>query len=166
MNTTERQVVFFIADMSGYTKFMFSNDKEIAHSQIIIRELLATLLEEVNPPLLLNKIEGDAIFLYVIKDDLKQSSETVSKNLVSTMMSFFRVFSDKLSELIIHKICNCTACNYIEQLKLKAVVHSGRAAFYEINEHQELSGTDPIIVHRLLKNSIEADEYILDGACV
>ena len=41
------------------------------------------------------------------------------------------------------------------------MVHSGLAAFYEVNGHQELTGTGPIIVHRLLKNSVEADEYIL-----
>ncbi|MDX1435993.1 MAG: DUF2652 domain-containing protein, partial [Anaerolineales bacterium] len=53
------------------------------------------------------------------------------------------------------------ACNHIEDLKLKAVVHSGSAAFFNINEHQELTGKDVIIAHRLLKNSVEADEYIL-----
>ena len=77
------------------------------------------------------------------------------------MIAFFKAFSDKITELILHKICNCTACTNIEQLKLKMVVHSGTAAFYKVNEHQELTGTGPIVVHRLLKNSVESDEYIL-----
>jgi 2-polyprenyl-3-methyl-5-hydroxy-6-metoxy-1,4-benzoquinol methylase len=46
-------------------------------------------------------------------------------------------------------------------LKLKVVVHSGKTAFYEVKGHQELTGTDVIIVHRLLKNSVEAEEYVL-----
>jgi hypothetical protein len=141
MNDVERQAVFVIADISGYTKFIFSNEKEIAHSQIIIRELITTLLGEVNLPLRLIRIEGDAIFLYAIKDDPEYSWDTASKNLVSSLLAFFRVFSNKLAELTIHKICSCTACVNIEQLKLKAVVHSGLAAFYRINEHQELTGT-------------------------
>ena len=161
MVDVERQVVLFIADMSGYTKFIFSNEKEIAHSQMVIRELITTLLDEVNLPLQLIRIEGDAIFLYAIKDDPEQSWERVSKNLISNVLAFFKVFANKVSKLTIHKICNCTACNNIEQLKLKVVVHSGRVAFYRVNEHQELTGTAPIIVHRLLKNSIEADEYVL-----
>jgi len=41
------------------------------------------------------------------------------------------------------------------------IVHSGRAAFYRVNGHQELTGTSPIVIHRLLKNSVEADEYML-----
>lgn len=161
MNDVERQAVFFVADISGYTKFIFSNEKEIAHSQTIIRELITTLLDEVNPPFKLVRIEGDAIFLYALKDDPDQPWESASEHLVSNMMSLFKVFANKIAELTIHKICRCTACINIERLKLKAVVHSGLAAFYQVHGHQELTGTGPIIVHRLLKNSVEADEYIL-----
>ena len=161
MNDVERPAVFAIADISGYTKFIFSNEKEISHGQMVIRELITTLLDEVNLPLQLIRIEGDAIFLYAIEADPEGSWEGLSKNLISNMMTFFRVFANKVSELTIHKICNCTACTNIEQLKLKIVVHSGSAAFYRVREHQELTGTAPIIIHRLLKNSVQAAEYIL-----
>ena len=161
MNDVEKQAVFFIADISGYTKFIFSNEKDISHSQMIIRELITTLLDEVDFPLQLIRIEGDALFLYAIKDDGDQSWEQVSKDLIINMMTFFKVFSNKLSELTIHKVCSCTGCINIEALKLKVVVHSGRAAFYQVNGHQELTGTGPIVIHRLLKNSVEADEYML-----
>lgn len=161
LSDVERDAIFFIADISGYTKFIFSNEKEAAHSQIIIRELITTILDEVRLPLNLIRIEGDAVFLYALKDNPEKSWDKLSKDLIFNMMTFFKVFTNKVSELTIHKICNCTACNNLEQLKLKIVAHSGRAAFYKVNEHQELTGKDPIIVHRLLKNSIEADEYIL-----
>jgi arsenite methyltransferase len=161
MDTAERDVIFFIADISGYTSFIFSNKKEIAHSQIIIRELITTLLDEVKLPLRIIRLEGDAIFLYALKDDPERPWSRTSRNLVFNLMTFFKVFANKISELTIHKICQCTACRNIERLKLKVVVHSGRTAFYEIKGHQELTGTDVIIVHRLLKNSVEADEYIL-----
>lgn len=161
MNDVERDAVFFIADISGYTKFIFSNEKEISHSQMVIRELITTLLDEVNPPLQLVRIEGDALFLYAIKDDGDQAWDQVSKDLVINMMTLFRVFTNKVSELTIHKFCNCTACINIEALKLKVIVHSGRAAFYRVNGHQELTGTSPIVIHRLCKNSVEADEYML-----
>jgi arsenite methyltransferase len=161
MDDVERDAVFFIADISGYTKFIFSNEKETAHSQIIVRELITTILDEVRLPLNLVRIEGDAVFLYALKDNSEKSWDRLSNDLVFNMMTFFKVFANKVSELSIHKICNCTACNNLEKLKLKIVVHSGQAAFYKVNEHQELTGKDAIIVHRLLKNSIESDEYIL-----
>ena len=125
MNDVERHAVFFIADISGYTKFIFSNEKEISHSQMVIRELITSMLEEVSFPLQLIRIEGDAIFLYATKDDDGQSWEQVSEHLVSKVMALFRAFTYKLAELMIHKVCSCTACINIEALKLKIVVTVG-----------------------------------------
>lgn len=161
METQEREVVFIIADISGYTKFILSNEKSLAHSQIIIRELVSTLINEIKLPLNLIRIEGDAIFLYALKDDPEQAWNRIAKNLVFNVMQFFQAFYDKLAEFTIHKICTCNACNNIERLKLKVIVHSGRAAFYMLSEHQEVTGRDAIIVHRLLKNSVDAEEYVL-----
>jgi 2-polyprenyl-3-methyl-5-hydroxy-6-metoxy-1,4-benzoquinol methylase len=161
VDSIEREVVFIIADISGYTRFIFSNQKEVSHSQIIIRELITTLLDAVDLPLKLARLEGDAIFFYALKDDPERPWTRMSKNLVINVMNLFKVFANKISELTLHKICTCAACRNIEQLKLKAVVHSGRTAFYDISGHQEMTGTDVIIVHRLLKNSVKASEYIL-----
>ena len=161
MNEAERHAVFFIADISGYTKFIFSNEKEISHSQMVIRELITSMLDEVNLPLQLIRIEGDAIFLYATKDDDGQSWDQVSEHLVSKVMAFFRVCHNKRAERRSHKVGRCTACSNSEAWKLKVVVHSGRAAFYRVDGHQELTGTSPIVIHRLLKNSVDADEYLL-----
>lgn len=117
----EREAIFFIADISGYTKFIFANEKEISQTQMVIRELITTLMGQVNLPLQLVRIEGGAIFLYALKDDPENPWEKISKTLVTDVMSFFQLFSDKLSELIIHKVCNCSACIDIEVLKLKGV---------------------------------------------
>src|SRR5262249_41536343 len=40
-------------------------------------------------------------------------------------------------------------------------VHSGEALFHRVLNFQELAGVDVIIVHRLLKNSVKADQYLL-----
>ena len=41
------------------------------------------------------------------------------------------------------------------------VAHSGTAAFYQLGGHQELTGLSPIVIHRLMKNSVQATEYML-----
>lgn len=161
MDDSEREAIFFIADISGYTKFIFANEKEVSHSQMVIREIITTLMDRVVLPLRLVRIEGDALFLYVLKDDPEHPWEKVRKTLASDMAGFFQVFSHKLSELMIHKVCNCNACVNIEQLKLKVVAHIGTAAFYQLGDHQELTGTSPIVIHRLMKNSVQATEYML-----
>ena len=63
--------------------------KEIAHSQVIIRDLITTLLDEVDLPLRLVRIEGDAISLYALKDDPDQPWDGASKTLVDNLMTFF-----------------------------------------------------------------------------
>jgi arsenite methyltransferase len=161
MDMLERDVIFFILDISGYTRFIFSNEKEVAHSQIIIRELISTILEQVKLPLQIIRLEGDAVFLYAFRDDPEVPWKKTSRDLVYNLLTFFKVFTNKIAELTVHKICNCTACNHVEDLKLKAVVHSGKTAFFQIDGYQELTGKDVIIAHRLLKNSVTADEYVL-----
>ena len=159
--SAEKEVIFFIADISGYTRFIVSNEKEMVHSQIIVRDLITTIISEIKAPMHVIRLEGDAIFLYVDKNDPLVRWELVQATLLETLITFFRVFSNKITELTLHKICNCNACNNVDQLKLKIVAHSGKTMFFNINDILELSGTAPILIHRLLKNSVTADEYVL-----
>ena len=157
----EKEVIFFITDISGYTRFIVANEKEMVHSQIIVRDLINTIISEIKAPMQVIRLEGDAIFLYVDKGDPLVRWELVQVTLLEILITFFRVFSNKIAELTLHKICNCNACNNVDRLKLKVVAHSGKTLFFNINDILEMSGTAPIIVHRLLKNSITADEYVL-----
>ena len=157
----ERDVVLLIADISGYTRFIVSNETEMVHSQIIVRDLINSIISEIRAPMQVIRLEGDAIFMYVDKSDPMVRWEIVRANLLATLITFFRVFSNKIAELTLHKICTCNACNNVDRLKLKIIAHSGKTMFFSINDIMELSGTAPILIHRLLKNSVEADEYVL-----
>jgi hypothetical protein len=44
---------------------------------------------------------------------------------------------------------------------LKVIVHSGRAVFNTVGGLSQVSGTDVILAHRLLKNSVPSHEYLL-----
>jgi len=158
MPLREEKVVLLIADISGYTDFMLANEKSVEHSHIIISELIEAILKEVELPLTLAKLEGDAVFLYAVKDD---SFAARAEDLGARLLRFFHVFSNKVAELTLSSFCKCGACTNIEGLKLKVVVHSGRCAFYQIANLTELSGVDVIVVHRLLKNSVGMSEYVL-----
>jgi len=158
MALREEKVVLLIADISGYTSFMLANEKSLEHSHVIIGELVKTVLDEVHLPLTLAKLEGDAIFLYAVKDE---SFAARAEVLGARVLRFFHVFANKVAELTLSSFCKCGACTNIEKLKLKVVVHSGRCAFYPIANLVELSGVDVIVVHRLLKNSVGLSEYVL-----
>ena len=133
----------------------------MVHSQIIVRDLINTIISEIKAPMQVIRLEGDAIFMFVDKGDPLVRWEFVQATLLEILITIFRVFSNKITELTLHKVCNCNACNNVDRLKLKVVAHSGKTLFFNINDILEMSGTAPIIVHRLLKNSITADEYIL-----
>ncbi len=158
MALREEKVVLLIADISGYTDFMLANEKSLEHSHLIISELIETILGEVELPLTLAKLEGDAVFLYAVKDEAFAAR---ADDLGARVLRFFHAFSNKVAELTLSSFCKCGACRNIETLKLKVVVHSGRCAFYQIAGLTELSGVDVIVVHRLLKNSVGSSEYVL-----
>ena len=64
MEPREQEVVLILADISGYTRFMVESQLAAVHGQLCITYLIEAMLHEVNVPLHLQAIEGDAVFLY------------------------------------------------------------------------------------------------------
>ena len=157
---TER-VVLILADISGYTRFMLANQKAIAHGQMVITKLLEELIREVEIPLEVKEIEGDAVFLYAIKPDDDAAWEETRQLIGRKLVGFFEAFARGILAGSEFALCSCPSCQNIDQLKLKIVVHSGEAVFHEVGRFSDLSGVDVILVHRLLKNSVPSDEYVL-----
>jgi len=156
-----KDVLLMIADISGYTEFMVSSNLEIEHSHNIISQLISTIIDQINIPLEISKLEGDAVFLYVVKEKDEHTWEHIRKLVGVKLIQFFDVFRNKLSEINQHHGCSCGACVNSDVLKLKIIVHSGEALFSYIKQFYELNGKDVILVHRLTKNTVEHDEYIL-----
>ena len=51
-----------IADISGYTAYLAASEQE--HANPILRSLLTALVEQINEPLRLWRMDGDAILAY------------------------------------------------------------------------------------------------------
>lgn len=154
-------VILVIADISGYTRYLMANAKDLAHSQAIISDLIETVLREVEPPLAVAKFEGDAVFFSGRKTTTDPLPREQRRALGQRLVRFLDAFRQRVHELEQATLCRCSACRHIGGLKLKLIVHSGEALFHRIDGHEELAGPDVIIVHRLLKNSVAASEYIL-----
>ena len=156
MQPTEKSVHLLIADISGFTQYIWKHRESTVHAQVIINDLLQAMLTRVEPPLEVAKLEGDAIFLYVpLEADL-------SPGLIpETVTAFFEAFEAKQRELYAGNLCHCSACSGIGGLRLKVLLHSGSALFFSLGRFQELSGPDVITIHRLTKNSVQADQYVL-----
>jgi hypothetical protein len=154
-----RKVALVIFDIGGYTEFIKLNRDSLAHAHEVISQLLEALADQATHPLILNKFEGDAAFLYAnIAGDEGAAARDVSRQ----VLGLFPGFRAKAQELSADRAaCPCAACRNIQDLRLKAIIHLGEAAFRKIRQFEEIAGEDVIIVHRLLKNSVAAREYVL-----
>ena len=161
MEATEKRLVVILADISGYTKFMVQNQMSAVHGQQYITLLIETLLREVNIPLHLQEIEGDALFLYAEDPGSDDQWEEVLAQVRLKLMRFFDAFYEGVVLANDASPCKCAICKNAGDLALKIIVHSGTAVFHTIGGFNKVSGSDVILAHRLLKNSVPDDEYLL-----
>lgn len=152
----ERPVHLLIADISGFTRFIWAHRESLAHAQVLINYLLGAVLEKATPPCVVAKLEGDAVFFYV-----PDTSPDSTERLAQALPELFAAFRAKQQELVEGNLCHCAACSKIEMLRLKVILHRGTALFYSLGRFEELSGPDVITVHRLTKNSVRSDQYLL-----
>lgn len=139
---------FLIADISGYTKFLTSN--EIEHAKAILDELFRAIIPAISPPLSISGFQGDAIFAYAVDDDI-----TSGQVMLDAAERIYCVFADKREHIRINTTCHCTACTGVAELDLKIIIHHGEYIVQKLRGHDELAGKDVITAFRLLKNSVE-----------
>jgi len=96
MEPREQQLVIILADISGYTKFMVENQQAAVHGQLCITFLIETILREVNIPLQLQEIEGDAVFLYAAHPGNDAAWREVLAQVRTKLVRFFEVFLESM----------------------------------------------------------------------
>jgi uncharacterized protein YndB with AHSA1/START domain len=137
---------FVIADISGYTKFLAG--VELDHAQDIIADVMDTLLKRLRPPFRLAKFEGDAAFVYAVADKVDGSQ------LQDSIEAAYFAFRKRLRDIAQSTTCTCKACKGMQDLDLKFVAHHGQFIKHKMAGREELAGSDVIVVHRFLKNSV------------
>ncbi len=145
-----------IADIGGYTRFMKLTRMNLAHAQQVVADLLVAVIDAAEP-MQLAKLEGDAALLWApLTDDVKQRQE-----LTDAVMRIRSAFLGKRTQMSADNACSCESCQQIANLKLKFVAHAGDVALQRVKQHVELAGVDVILVHRMLKNNVPLNEYVL-----
>lgn len=147
-----QQALLVIADISGFTQFMKSQEHAAGDAMQIVVELLKSVVAVGQPPLRLVEVEGDALFFYALVSE-PRTLGSIKRN----VSCFFQAFEQKLRQLCATHPCAAAARN----LRLKVILHAGAVARERIHGFDKLFGMDVILAHRLLKNSVAAHEYIL-----
>jgi len=142
-----------IPDISGYTEFLTKT--ELVHSSHIINELLEAILAANSGEFVLSEVEGDALLLY------RKGPPIDADALVRQCLSMFESFHTQLKIIERDSICPCGACKTASNLTLKFIAHHGVVQEIKVMQFTKCSGLDMVVAHRLMKNRIASDEYIL-----
>jgi hypothetical protein len=147
------QAIILIPDISGFTGF--TGATEIDHAAHIITELLELIVAANQTDFTLAEIEGDAVLFY------RKGAPLSREQLVEQCLRMFANFHQRLSVIERDTVCQCGACQTASNLTLKFIAHFGFIKEIKVAQFVKATGIDMIVAHRLLKNDVDGDEYIL-----
>lgn len=143
---TMRKGMVFIPDISGFTKLVCTTD--LVTGQSITYELLSTIIHHNMLHMNIAEIEGDAIFFFKWQSipsasEIKEQFYLLKCAFDEKLLALEEKYSMKLD------------------LQLKAIAHYGWMSEFYLGGFQKLYGEVVIEAHRLLKNSIPQNSYLL-----
>lgn len=143
-----QQGFLIISDITGYSKYV--NESELEHARDSLTALLGLLIRHTQSPLVISKLEGDAVFSYAPAGGFLQG-----QSLPDMIESTYASFRKALELMVLNTSCPCNACRNLPNLDLKFFVHFGSFMTQELGTFTELLGNDVNLVHRLAKNRIK-----------
>lgn len=148
----------FLADISGYTSFLRGvqeahKDDAFAAGNVpeayrLMSSLLEGIVTSVTPYFTLSKLEGDAVFAFARSGPDVPRGEDV----LDCIRKCYATFRAQLADVGVIWTCNCNACSMANGLDLKFVLHAGDFVLQDFAGHPELTGTDVVMAHLLLKS--------------
>jgi len=143
-----------IPDISGFTQFMREANFKLTSQ--VIPALLNEIIYANKLDLKVSEIEGDAVLFY------KSGDLPDFKALIDQCRNFYMEFYERMEDLRKKYNKNEDAHTIPEILGLKIILHYGEEiGMVPIGTHIKLMGEDVITAHRLLKNNLDLNEYIL-----
>jgi len=140
---------FFISDITGYTQFLTSS--ELDHAKEILDALFESILDNIELPLIVSNTQGDAIICYAPAHAFHQP-----RQLLDVMERTYFDFRRLLELMRINNTCDCNACLNMSALDLKVFLHYGEYLEQQIGPRMDLQGSDVILAHLLMKNTVAA----------
>ncbi len=150
---SETNATILIPDISGFTEFMTTT--ELSHGTRAINMLIESIVNAIGEEYEVSEIEGDAVLL------IKKGPAPSRQEILDSCMKIFNGFHFQRKWMQQFTLCPCGACRAISDLTIKFVVHHGPLMEFKVGRFVKQSGTEMIIAHRLLKNSISNNEYLL-----
>jgi uncharacterized protein YndB with AHSA1/START domain len=142
-----------IADITGYTAFL--GGSELEHAEDSLKDLIGLLIEQTKSPLVISRLEGDAVISYA-----PEASFLQGQTMVEIIENTYVKFREARQRMKLNTSCTCNACQNIPNLDLKFFVHHGTYVLQTMTNYTELVGNDVNVAHRILKNKIKEETGI------
>jgi hypothetical protein len=157
-NSELKKIFLILFDISGYTKFMQAHKDRIVHAEQIVGELLSTVIDTATEPFIFYEFSGDAVSFYVESDE----SPAMARDIWEQVDGIFAAFRRRECELFDDNVDRpCKECKDCPRLKLKAILHHCDVVITTLHGLRKIAGPDVILAHKLLKNSVQAREYVI-----
>ncbi len=139
--------LLLIADITGYTTYL--SQSELEHAQEVLQSLLEILIEHTRIPLIISRLEGDAVISHAPAGSFLQGA-----TLLELIESAYVAFKRAIQLMMVNTTCSCNACKNIPNLDLKFFIHAGAYGLQALPSYTELIGNEVNLVHRLTKNQV------------
>src|SRR3954454_1405484 len=135
-----------LADLGGYSDYV--RGVELDHATDVLSDLLGAVATALGAVIPVVKFEGDAVFC---AGGEPPAGDT---ELLTAVVDTYLAFQRRRRAISLATSCPCDACRKIPDLELKLVAHRGSFAAHDVAGSHELTGSDVIVAHRLLKNRV------------
>jgi len=150
-----------LADISGYTSFLSAVEEShgvdfsqgIPAGYSIIGALLDAVVDGIQPPFDIAKLEGDAVFATATADGLDGDGDHLVALFRDVNHSFEVV---KARQAISASDHVCTGCPRAAVLTVKMILHRGQVVTVPGRGVSDIHGPAVTLAHRLLKNSVRS----------
>lgn len=115
--------------------------------QISKFKFLESAVDVARPPLILNKLEDEVAFLYMIAEN---NSVTLPYDLINQARRMFNAFTVRYSKALAE---NPGIAQELGAVSFRVILHAGEVALKRIRDFDELAGLNVILPHRLLQRS-------------
>ncbi len=147
--------IFILPDISNYTRFIASEHVTESRAQETIFSLMNAMIIAGTKTVELSKLEGDAVLFYT------NANQKTDLEIGKTVMAIFDAFFEERRRLIESDFCSCGSCRHVSNLDLKIFIHRGQSKRFNFRGSIDHFGADVTILHKLMKNNIRADRYVM-----
>lgn len=116
-------------------------------TQTVVSDLLESVLQASRPPLILNKLDGNAALMYVLAEN---DTGILAENIILQTQRMHDAFIEKRKQIIQSEPKRAGVLN---SFRVRMILHAGDVAYKKIGEFDEIGGLSAILIYRLLQKS-------------